>query len=356
MMQFAALSLLLMVAARCRPSCRKWLTFSALAVGLSAGTKFTGALLLLPLFINAFQLRSRDGKPFHWILLCIRLGFIFIFAYLFTTPGTLLHPTFFYRGFCFEVYHYSIGHYGYTVEAGMDHLLRNLRYLCESLFSHYPALSLFSILLSLLGIFALFKDSPSLAIFLLCFPLVYLPYLGMQKVMFVRNLLVLAPFLAIFAARGAAFLWMILTWRFSRFVLAAAVASLLIVNATWLFYAAQTIQDRGTDRFISELNEYISSHSGTRFYVSPKVRTELENLIKSSLSNITFDTNEKVDRALFYPEEVMEHLGKWPSNRPGLTVACFGPWEVNFEYYTTWEEPRIVLVNEDVWQEFRTLK
>ena len=37
-------------------------------------------------------------------------------------------------------------------------------------------------------------------------------------------------------------------------------------------------------------------------------------------------------------------LRKWPANSPGLALRTFGPLEVNFDYYPSYLQPRIVLL------------
>ena len=55
----------------------------------------------------------------------------------------------------------------------------------------------------------------------------------------------------------------------------------------------------------------------------------------ASLENITANPAE-ADIFVLYAREGMRRWHDWPANRPGLTQACFGPREVNFDIYPNW--------------------
>lgn len=83
-----------------------------LAIGLSAGTKYTGILALAPLFVlwvfseAGFHVKSKpnDIKPYLAAVVTAFLGFIV------ATPGVLLDTAAFLRDFQFELLHTSTGH------------------------------------------------------------------------------------------------------------------------------------------------------------------------------------------------------------------------------------------------------
>lgn len=352
MMQFGALTMFCSVTALIRSQGRSWLIAAAIAAGLATGTKYTSGLLLLPVCAAAYQHWLKSEKNFRLSSLLLQIGLLFCITYLITTPGTLLSPTRFIRDIRLELMHYQEGHFGFTVEAGLTHLFKNLRYLGGSLFSHFTIAALVTTSLSLVGAVVLVRESRSLGALYLCFPVLFLLYMSMQKVMFVRNLLVLTPFLAVCAARGVAFLWAASRLWFLRIPLAAGIAALLVVNGAWLVYAAGTIEDRGTTRFLDEAMEYIDAHPDTRFFISPKVKTLFLHRKESEFQglkerpNVTLLSMDDADLVLLVPHDVM-HPDDWPSNRPGTLITWFGPCEVNFEYYCSWLEPRVLLMTKE---------
>ena len=70
-------------------------------------------------------------------------------------------------------------------------------------FSPYLPIALVIFVLAIIGIVSLIRQNWREGAVLLAFPLFYLLYFAMQRVMVVRNLLAVIPFLAIAAARGA---------------------------------------------------------------------------------------------------------------------------------------------------------
>jgi hypothetical protein len=169
--------------------------------------------------------------------------------------------------------------------------------------------------------------------------------------------LVIAPYVAVASARGAAILWE----RSGpggdrrpvaegvglgpiRIALAAVLSVALLTNCGWLIYAAETIADRHTDRFIHEAARYIAA-SGTdrRFFVSPRVRLQLASLGPLPSPGVT-DDPARADYVVFYANEGLPRWQDWPANQPWLTT-WFGPCEVNFNIYPNWwGDDRIVVM------------
>ena len=356
LMQFGALTLLFTVFSRIQPDGHTWLRFAAIAAGLGFGTKYPGALLLVPVLVAGYLTWDKKQLPLRRLL--IKLTIIFTAAYLITTPATVLQPTRFLADVLYEVLnHYSRGHAGHTVSPGLEHGWRMLIYLSSVLFSPYTPIAFLFFILSIIGGYALTKESPKTASLFLCFPILYLLYFCTQRAMIVRNLLVVAPFMAICAARGTNFLWKYLKLKGNTKTsdgglklnllqagYAIVVVISLLVNAGWLVYAAETIVDRNTDRYVHEASSYILAEKDKRFFLSPLTRLKLAVAGSIQFANVTDDPT-KADQVVFYVSEGMEHWQDWPANRPRLTKTWFGPYEVNFNMYPNWwGDDRIVVM------------
>ena len=206
LMQFAALTMLATVCALHSRDGRRWIVAASVAAGLGTGTKYTGGLLLVPVAlagpVTCWSL-GRDGILKRTLLLALICAAAFAVTFFATTPGALLETETFRTDIDYEIEHYKHGGHGiYTVEPGTDHATRALEYLGGHLLSPYVPIAWALAALAILGMVATFRARPALAIILLVFPVSYLAYMTTMRVFFVRNLLVLAPFTAVFSARG----------------------------------------------------------------------------------------------------------------------------------------------------------
>jgi hypothetical protein len=277
-------------------------------------------------------------------------------TFLVTTPAFMLVPSAVLEGMLSEIRHYGFGHHGHTVRPGLEHLLRMAAYLGTALFSWYGPIAMFLASLCLVGVWALRRE-PRAALLLLSFPVVYILYFATQRAMVVRNLLALAPFLAILAAHGAASLWSRPSAagpqagragpaaNAARAGFAALLVTALLVDAWWLWRAAATIRERKADGFAREALAYVRERSTTTFYVSPRVHTHFALLEAGSLANVTPDPAH-AERVVFYAHEGVRRYQDWRADRLRLTERWFGPYEVNFNVYPNWwGDDRIVVMS-----------
>jgi hypothetical protein len=263
-------------------------------------------------------------------------------TFLLITPGALIEPERMIQDVRYEIGHYRTGDMGYTVSAGWEHLSLLLVYLFGVFFSNYFWISLWFSGLFLIGLFSLVKENWKAIetwVFL-SVPLLFLPYISQQGVMMVRNDLLLFPFLAILAARGMTIIWksrFIQTSSIARAIVVVGLISALSMNYSWLNYAAESIPaSAATDR-PRELRNYLLANQETTFYLS----AEASGLVDSNeFPNVVGDPS-LADKLVFVFREVNFPL----ANRPDIYDPVFGPYEVNFDYYPSWnEDGRIVVM------------
>jgi len=346
MMQFAALTLLFLVLAIYRPGSKFfWLKAAAIAAGLTTGSKYTAALLIVPLLLTLYLTWDHKALFRTLILPAAQLCFIMGLTYLITTPGTVLDPVNFLEGLKLQLRIYSHGHEVHTINGGSEHFLRMMQFFSLVLFSPFAPIALIFFLFVLVGAYATWKENWNLALVILAFPVLYILYFSTQRAMILRNQLIVIPFLAVLVGRGVAYVVEQLRNPMARRVVASVVAALLIVNGVWLFYAAQTIVDRSTDRFTREFAAYISAHPNEHVYVTPAVMTDLALVGMKASSNLNSSLDD-ADLAAFYGlKDALECI---PANRPDTILRWFGPLEVDYSYYTTWPgNDRIVLMRGD---------
>lgn len=350
--QFAALALLGTTATLRaeRGRAGPWLVLAAAAAGAAASTKYPGGLLLAPVLVAAWT-RCREHRA-------RRLGAVvglFAAAYFAITPGTLLEPVRFWQDLTYELRHYgALGHYGFTVEPGAAHLGLILRYALGELLAPWDALAWALAALALVGAVAAWRERPALGLVLVGTPVAYALWFAEQRVLFVRNLLVLLPFLAVLAARGAELVAGALRPRALRTAFALGLAGALLANAAWQVRAAESIRERGSGRSVRELAAHLRAHPDRRYRLTLEVAAAMAALGEALPANATTEPPGETGEAGATPDALVffntgaDNEGAWESNRPGFAEAVFGPRDVNFDWYTYWPQRYVLVVAPEV--------
>jgi 4-amino-4-deoxy-L-arabinose transferase-like glycosyltransferase len=325
--QFAALVLALLVAAHATD--RVWLRIAgAFAAGLAMGTKYPAGLLLVPVAVSIAL------APRRRVLYGVVALVAFLLAFLATTPGSILETARFTADVLFESQHYGTGHRGHTVAPGFDHLSRLAEYLGLVAFSRFAAVSAGVSVIALAGAVELARRDLRLAITVAVFPIVYVAYFSSQRVMIVRNVLCVLPFLGVLVAEGAAAAarWME-RWRAA---VQATAGILIAVNAIWLGYAAWSISCSGAENLEAALRRSASEAALSPFLVAA---ARHHRIAMPSTSG---------DRLAILTTEADGQF--WPANTRGqYEVVAPGPFDVNLDYYPSWVgKPRIVIVSADL--------
>ena len=345
LMQFAALTILLSSLAARRHHGERWLVPAAVAAGLGAGTKYTGGTLLLPVLIAAYTVRGRlpAGRSIVGTITTILVSFVTTFVA--TTPGAVLQPHLFVRH-AYRMYrHYKFGpHLNYTVTRGLSHGLGILEYMGMVVFSHYAAFAAFFFMLAILGLYAIVHRSGLSATIVFGFPIVSLGFMSTQSVMIVRNDLAAVPAMAVLSSFGLGWLYQRLKLMPLRLSLVTVAMAGLIVNEGWLIWTSQTIVERRSDQFAKQAAAYVRSHPGTNFYLSPKVRSLLQSHRSGDMQNVVIDPARSTITLICAGENDRDR--GWPVNVRGLFDGWFGPYEVNWAYYSSWAgDDRIIIID-----------
>lgn len=348
MMQFAALTMLCCAKAW-KGASQDWLYGAAVAAGLTLGSKYPGGLIIVPVLITAYWVREEPKGNRMLVASWAKLLAVFGLTYLITTPGTILQPLAFAGGVTHDIVHYATEQANYTVSRGWQHLLLLGTYLSTVMLSRYPGEAGGLFALCALGAYAVFRRSRRLGTILVSFPLVYAAYFVTQGVMIVRNYLVLAPFLAVLAAEGVAFLWRLAkSWPWKTIV-GASVGVALAINAAWLGYSSWTVHMRNRTELQDDraAANYMRLHRDETFLVSAEVRVELITTGIGLPANATPDPAASFSSVLLYMHED-PHYKLWPANHPDTLQTWFGPWEVNLNYYPSWQgQDRMVVIGKE---------
>ncbi|MGC9349291.1 MAG: ArnT family glycosyltransferase [Anaerolineae bacterium] len=178
---------------------------TGVALGLTAGSKYNGALIALVL-ITAHFLRHHKADGKHGLIVALKDPRIYValalggITFLLTTPFALLDFTTFIEDFTYEAQHYATGHTGQegdTVRFYLTYLLRNTGAIC--------ILALLAIVRIPVADWAPTKGrrlriSSTSTLFLAIFPVVYFIFINRFVVRNDRMLMPFLPFLFLLAA------------------------------------------------------------------------------------------------------------------------------------------------------------
>ncbi len=338
----ASVCICLLVEARRTSGSLRWLAAAAAAAGVGCGTKYPSGLLLLPCLIevlrSARSLRSRLGRS-AWV------GVTFVLAFLVTTPGTLLQHKRFVTDVGIELHHYATGHGGgHSISPGFPHLMREVEYLSLAAFSPYWGFSMLAFAMAVVGIVSLARDRWRLAT-LVGFPIAYVAFMGLQRVMMARNLLVVFPFLAMLGAVGAGAVrrhvserrrWLGIAWT-------AVLGGMLTFNAIYLVSAGLSSRPERGRTPEQALLSRLQAGLGKSAALSGRVGASIAKLAPNAPASVAGSGSAAPIVALYCSE--VRDPNRWVANVPGYFLEVFGSREVDLTYYPGWMgRDHIVLV------------
>ena len=320
---------------------RRWrlLVGAAVMAGLATGSKYSAWPAVLPVSLAGW-INPRPGqtKPAS----AIRLLLAAMLAFFVVSPGILLQPTLAVGQILWQVAHYATGHGAYTVTRGIDHFARIVIYSGAVLGSPYRSIALATAAAAAAGVFAMLRRSPAPALVVLVFPVVYLLYFSSQRVMLARNLIVFAPFLAVFAARGVGWAWdavPLVGWLRTggRPAVASIAVFAIAANVIFQISAVESIRNRSADRTLREFADWRKAQPEGSVELSPRLQVEAG----PQPAVIRADA----DLAMYAREPGHEGFA---ANERLTFKKVFGPRDVNMNYYPDWPgDEHIVVVSRE---------
>jgi hypothetical protein len=303
------------------------LIFAAIACGFATGSKYPGALLFIVVILKSITLKEPIKRIGLYFL-------IMVVTFVVTTPGSLIEPVKFLNCVNDIRAHYgSRPHWGYNIASGISYFLKIGEYLALYLLSPFRIVSLFFFLITLLGIAAVFRNDKKEFLVLFSFPFLYILYFSTQSVFIIRNFLVLTPFLVWFCVEGI----LAIQNKTPKKMFFAWVTVLLIGNGFWLIFTSETVRNHSWPQTLWETKQFLQKNRNQKIFVSRKLRNDLGMGVSS------FPQTES-DFSLVVPSEVPQHEF-WPANLRGSVTKTLGPQEINFNYYPSWPNDRVVLIS-----------
>jgi hypothetical protein len=341
LVQFSALTLL-MLALYFRTRKPAWLYAAAVAAGLATGTKYQGIVLLVPLVLAGAL--TQPLRPLRrQIFRAAALPAVAFAAFLVTTPNLIYEPFGTVEEFQRIAKYYETGHWGYSVSGAGQHFKLVLIYLSVSFFSPFTAVAVAMFACTLVGAVILVRSDRRLGAVLVCLPIVLLlMFCGRYRAMIIRNYLLIAPFLALFAARGLSEIGARFPRRWLRYVLAGATTFAFVAGGVWLIIAGESIRHPDPNDQVRRAIAYVGKHPRKRFKLSPQV-TAIAKAQKFPIpANAQAETG--ADQMVLFLRAEGGDLFARRTNDPWLFKAVFGPHDVNLNWYSTWNASDRVVV------------
>ena len=232
-----------------RPSFYQSVIAPAVCVGLATGSRYTLALVALPVFLAIGLYFTGARKVWVWLAALATMAAAFVAV----VPYSLIDIPAFLNGVAFETFHYASGHRGFDGEPGLPQLLFYLR--------HFAAeFGVGGALLAVVGLSAYAVADWRRAAVLAIFPVGLLWMLLSQRVHFTRNVLSLHPFVAIFAAFGLISLhgWVLRLaahrgWDSQARRTRIVAGLILVVAMVPLWHFADPVRDRTDSRNLAQV-------------------------------------------------------------------------------------------------------
>ena len=358
-----------------------WLTFrfinlgkihllylAAFFAGITTGTKYPGILIhifpmLAGLLATHTYFQNAEGEKKagfqRIILLAVLCGMMFL-GFLITTPGAIFDFSIFQSNILYEFNHYQTGHRGYEILNGADFFSKFSAYSGLFFLSGYKWISVVLGLFLIPGIWAILRNFKKGGISLLVFLFLFIAFFSLQKVMIVRNFQILLPFFALLSAYGFSFLFdkfqsVIPSGFFRKSLTFSLYFLVFLLPSLGIYYNAKSansiLQAKNQHIYFMQLIDYVKSNQDKKFLFS--------NLI---YENWKFDLLEPVPANVWVNKKVIDELNSdyfivtinyfvkdfqnyVEANHSDYCTPCFGPLDVNFNYYPDWISPRILILN-----------
>jgi hypothetical protein len=250
-----------------------FLLLSSIAAGLAVGSKYNALpIVLVPMFTALMGVSGLAG--FIWA------GILAGITFLITTPFLFAHIPLFLDHLAYEIWHYKIaGHEGHSAEPGLAQ--------AKFFFNFFTTqgLSLVVVLTSIIGLVVMFKTERRKTFILALFPVVYFLLMIDQRTNFTRNMLVVIPYLALFACIGVSFL-------FRRLQIAQLILALTLL----ITVAPKTFAYLNTTKLLKEsrndLLPEIKSNPNLEYAIDHRLQVASNILNESNVSEAPLQTSE----------------------------------------------------------------
>ncbi len=306
----------------------KTVILSSLIAGFAMGTKYTAGIIsinILFYILIGSGLKKADIKKTVTELFLFVI--IFLTGFIITTPGIILDNERLINDVLVQKNMYTDGHIGHTVNAGFSHFFKIAEYIIFELFSKSSVVSSIIFIFSIAGfIWALMKKKWLLSGLMITM-FIYIVYISSNKVMIVRNLLYVFPYIAIFFSLGVYSFLIVIQNRKIKYFFTALILIPLVYSCTSVFSSSLTIKNKSEINSPIELSKYLEQNSDKHFVFSKKVLPLVSPKFKNTRPS-------RESYLILYLKEYPFY--KYTANIRNQFVKVIGMEDININYYPTW--------------------
>jgi len=318
----------------------------AVAAGLTMSAKITGFFAIIPVLLVIVTQRDTHATLTWKLARMVEAAFITAAVFLAMTPGMLLDPLRFYDEMqCVRLAYSTAGsshsYYNDGVKTGLRVIAE---YLLLVVFSPYWGIALLFSAFGPIGLAARLRSHRRETIIQIAFLFPYAVFVASYRLMMVRNLLLLAPLVAVFIAHGVASVQQRVCRSVApRVALAGVVVACLSANAVWLWSAAESIRNGSPARWVRQLDELVRTEKSSRFFVSDRVLEAMDTYLPGSSRQpgVVRRAQDKPTHVVLSQMEI--DPAKWKANQRNSLEHCFTSFEVNYDFYPSWEGKNVSL-------------
>jgi len=319
----------------------KYLYWFAFVLGIATGTKYqAGIVLVFPLlYALTHKKQWRNILPQLTLLLVIAVT-----TFLLTTPGIVLTTSRFMSGFenAIVAYKYGHRHLNYLVGNRTESVFLSLNYLTTVFFSKYLLINGLIFGSVVYSAYAGIKQKRNwFQLGLIVVPTLYLLVISNTKVLIVRNLLLVTPFISILFGIGVSKLKKTSLSVISLLII--LVVGLSLLSNGYRQYTASTMSPHFNPQFSSLLNQISSKQ--TAIFISKNAKrklTQSEHIPR--LNSVALETAEL---ALITQSDE----ATIPANYGRQFLGWSGASPTNLNYYPNWDcQDCLIVVDLNKWR------
>lgn len=320
---------------------------AGLCLGMATASKYPAALLCVPLLITILGQYAAKKRNFLQISRDSVLAFVSAtLVFLVITPGLITH----YEKFYSEVrqmadYYLSHGHGGYTVSPGLGHLRKMLVYLLMECATSIDVLKIPYLFFIFCGIGVVLKkcwsgdiETRISSAVITIFPFLYLIYFSLQSVMIVRNIMLILPFVFLFMAIGVSSVLEFMKKRIPVIWMGGLTCMIVVIaiNAKDVLYKAGSIAKYAEH----EIETFEFPKLKEPLWISSNAKNLFKDGAGIMVNGVRMTEDVHAAKSIIFTKKDISSWWMYTANSRGLYhVSKAGPYEVNLDYYPSWEGP-----------------